>query len=367
MTSCETVTLYTHVNIYSGRYRAQFVTLSKISNMRPIAPAHILLIMLLPLLLFSCVTARKHKDLTTKYNELRIHDSLCALNATTLVRERDSMMVRVDMTKREMMRLHADSIEVATILDRTKRLYNDLSDTYERLQRNTNEENKRMLASMKDLEAKLKQKEKELDVKEETLVKKDQTNSELSSNLKKLQEDLKIREAKVKELEQILNAKDSAVKQLKNSIAAALLGFKDQGMTVQLRNGKVYVSLDEQLLFASGSIVVDKKGKEALLQLSKALAKQPDVAITVEGHTDDQPMSSGQIKDNFDLSVLRATSIVRILTTEGKIDPKKVTASGRGEHFPVAEGKTAEARKKNRRTEIIITPKLDELFQILGN
>ncbi len=128
----------------------------------------------------------------------------------------------------------------------------------------------------------------------------------------------KSREQRVRELERVLNQKDSAVNALKNTLSKALLGFKDKGLSIDVRNGKVYVSLEEQLLFASGSATVDKKGEEALVELAKALQKQPDINILVEGHTDDVPMKSATIKDNWDLSVLRATSIVKILTEKGK-------------------------------------------------
>jgi chemotaxis protein MotB len=182
-----------------------------------------------------------------------------------------------------------------------------------------------------------------------------------------LQLNLKQKETRVNELQAVLNSKDSAVNALKNSLTKALLGYKDQGLSIAVKNGKVYVSMDEKLLFASGSIVVDKKGKEALLEFAKAINSQVDVGIMIEGHTDNVPIKAGQIKDNWDLSVLRATSIVRFLTEDGKIDPTRIIASGRGEFLPVAENKSAENRAKNRRTEIILTPKLNELFEILGN
>ncbi|MFM7764698.1 MAG: flagellar motor protein MotB, partial [Sphingomonadales bacterium] len=123
----------------------------------------------------------------------------------------------------------------------------------------------------------------------------------------------------------------------------------------------------EKLLFTSGSISVDPKGQEALLKLAGALNKKPDVTVTVEGHTDNKPMNSEKIKDNWDLSVLRATSIVRIMSEDGKMNPSRITASGRGETNPVSDNGSAEGRAKNRRTEIILTPKLDKIFEILNN
>jgi chemotaxis protein MotB len=174
------------------------------------------------------------------------------------------------------------------------------------------------------------------------------------------------REKKVKELEQVLANKDKAVQDLKNRISNALLNFKENDISVNVKNGKVYVSLAEQLLFGSGSIDVDAKGVTALQQLAKAIKDQKDINIMVEGHTDNVPISkrSQYMNDNWDLSVMRATSITRILTKAG-VSPRQITASGRGEFLPLAQNDSPQNKQRNRRTEIIITPNLDELFKIL--
>lgn len=197
---------------------------------------------------------------------------------------------------------------------------------------------------------------------EETLTLAKQRNEELNSNLLE-------RERKVKELEKVLEDKEKAVSNLKNKVSQALLNFKDSDLTVEVKNGKVYVSLAEQLLFGSGSIVVDKKGVTALEQLAKVLKENTDTNILVEGHTDNVPISknSQYMNDNWDLSVLRATSIVKILTKAG-VQPSRITAAGKGEHVPLTANDSAVGKQKNRRTEIILTPKLDELFLLLeGN
>ena len=185
-------------------------------------------------------------------------------------------------------------------------------------------------------------------------------NDSLSVNLAE-------REKKVKELEQVLASKEKAVQDLKNRITNALLNFKDGDITVKVKNGKVYVSLAEQLLFGSGSIDVDIKGVGALQQLAKAVKDQKDINIIVEGHTDNVPISrkSQYMQDNWDLSVMRATSITKILTKAG-VSSKQITPSGRGEFSPLSANDTPQNKQKNRRTEIIITPNLDELFKILG-
>ena len=155
---------------------------------------------------------------------------------------------------------------------------------------------------------------------------------------------------------------------LKDKVSKALLGFENNGLTITEKNGKVYVSLDESLLFASGSVNVDPKGVDALKKLAEVLGNNKDVNVLIEGHTDDVPLSGkGKIKDNWDLSVLRATSIVKILLTDSGIDAKRLTPAGRGEFLPLDIADTPEARTKNRRTEIILTPRLDELFEILEN
>lgn len=174
------------------------------------------------------------------------------------------------------------------------------------------------------------------------------------------------REKKVTELEQVLANKDKAVQDLKSRITNALLNFKENDLTVKVKNGKVYVSLAEQLLFGSGSIEVDQKGVGALQQLAKALKDQKDINIMVEGHTDNVPISkkSTYMQDNWDLSVMRATSITKILV-KGGVAPNQIVAAGKGEFSPLVSNDVAQNKQKNRRTEIIITPDLDELFKLL--
>ena len=154
---------------------------------------------------------------------------------------------------------------------------------------------------------------------------------------------------------------------LKDAIIKALAGFEKLDVKVEYRNGKVYVILPEKLLFKSGSTSVDPKGQEALIELAKALNKKADVQVAVEGHTDNVPMNGESIKDNWDLSVLRATSIARILISDANMNPKRIQAVGRGDTQPVAGNDTPEGRAKNRRTEIVLTPQLDKILEILNN
>jgi chemotaxis protein MotB len=218
---------------------------------------------------------------------------------------------------------------------------------------------KNLVTSSGKLNRDLTQQQQQLLAIQENLERTRRLNDSLSINLAD-------REKKVRELEQVLASKEKAVQDLKNKISNALLSFKDGGISVNVKNGKVYVSLSEQLLFGSGSIEVDTKGVAALQQLAKAIKDQRDINILVEGHTDNVPVSkkSQYMQDNWDLSVMRATAITKILTKAG-VSSSQITPSGRGEFSALAANDTPQNKQKNRRTEIIITPNLDELFKIL--
>ena len=184
--------------------------------------------------------------------------------------------------------------------------------------------------------------------------------------LREAKQELEARNAKLIELQNILAQKDQAVKALKSKVMDALVGFNNNGLTVHEKNGKVYVSLDEKLLFKTGKWDVDPKGQQAIGELAKVLAQNPDINIMVEGHTDDVEMrGTGDVKDNWDLSVMRATAVTKILTRNNQIDPVRIIAAGRSEFLPVSLDKSAEGRQMNRRTEIILTPKLDELLKLI--
>jgi Flagellar motor protein len=159
--------------------------------------------------------------------------------------------------------------------------------------------------------------------------------------------------------------KNNKVKALLGSVQDALLGFSSDELSVTQKNGKVYVAMSDKLLFESGSAKVDKRGKEALAKLADVLNKQNDIDVFIEGHTDNKPINTVQFKDNWDLSVIRATSVVRILTKDYGVSSLQIQPSGRGEFMPVASNETADGRSKNRRTEIIMAPKLDKLMQLL--
>lgn len=187
-----------------------------------------------------------------------------------------------------------------------------------------------------------------------------------SRELRKKELSLQEKDLKLRELQALLQRQDSILNYLNNTVKNALLGFKSDEFNVEMKNGKVYVSLSDKLLFKSGSASVEEKGKEAIKKLSDVLNKNNNIDIAIEGHTDNVPIKTALYKDNWDLSVARATNIVRMICDEFAVDPKRVTTSGKGEFFPIASNESVEGRAKNRRTEIVLSPKLEELFKILN-
>ena len=187
----------------------------------------------------------------------------------------------------------------------------------------------------------------------------------LNALLNQKKDELNERECTINELQQMINAQNEKVRKLLSSVKDALLGFSSDELTVREKDGKVYVAMSDKLLFQSGSARLDKRGEEALGKLAEVLNKQTDIDVFIEGHTDNKPINTVQFKDNWDLSVIRATSVVRILIKNYNVNPLQIQPSGRGEYMPVDDNETAEGRSKNRRTEIIMAPKLDKLFQML--
>lgn len=236
-----------------------------------------------------------------------------------------------------------------------------LTDRYNKLLSGSEKDNAKLSSNLQSTTEELLKKKDELRALETQLNKQ-------KSELDNLTVELQKREARVGELEEILKKKDLAVAELRKKLSDALIGFEGKGLTITQKNGKVYISMDESLLFASGKTNVEPKGVEALKNVAKVLEQNPDINVMVEGHTDDVPMKgNGDIKDNWDLSVMRATSVTKIMLGSAKIDGSRITSAGRGEFFPLDNAKTPEARKKNRRTELILTPKLDELLKVLGS
>jgi chemotaxis protein MotB len=250
--------------------------------------------------------------------------------------------------------------------DKINELYNTLLENSDRLRQGADAEAQKTLGLLQETRSELQRKEDELRELEASLNKERANLEGLSTQLEIKEAEINRKNAQVQELQSILNRKDSVVNALRQKVSNALLGFEGDGLTVTKKNGKVYVSLEEQLLFKSGQWSVDPKGKDALKKLAALLVQNPDINVMIEGHTDDVPFSGrSSIEDNWDLSVKRATSIVKILLENKDLAPTRLIASGRGEFLPIDPRETTEARRKNRRTEIILTPKLDELFELL--
>jgi chemotaxis protein MotB len=318
----------------------------------------LLLSLLTVLFAASCVPTRMYDDLKAGKTRCDEENKKFRTENVAMKTELDELSANMAGLKREVNFLISDTAACGTANRRLTGLYHELTSSYEKLVANSD---KLSMSSQEETKKMIR----ELQLTQEELFRNVDSLKKQELALRETNRQLQIREEKVSELTRLLNSKDSAQAALKDNLTKALLGFNNNGLTIVKKHGKVYVSLEEQLLFASGSTVVDPRGEQALKQLAEVLAKNPDVSILIEGHTDNVPIKGGSIKDNWDLSVLRSTSVVRILLKHSSISPSRLTPAGRGEYMPVDPGSTAEARKKNRRIEIILTPKMDEVLDLL--
>ncbi|MCF7559817.1 OmpA family protein [Sabulilitoribacter multivorans] len=303
--------------------------------------------------LASCVSPKVYKDLEAKYAELKKEnrklsdDNEALLSAKTAAKnELKQLQSAYDEAIAQRDKLQAD-------YNATKANYDNLKASYDALEKNSSaaiaansQKNRELLA--------------QLEAKEQALAAE-------NARLEKLKKELEDRSNRVAELENVIATKDAAMTALKNAISRALTDFEGKGLTVEQRDGKVYVSMENKLLFSSGSWAVGSEGTRAVKQLGNVLGDNPDIAVLIEGHTDNVPyQGNSQLSGNWDLSTKRATAIVNILRENPSINPENLTAAGRGEYAPVASNSTPEGRAKNRRIEVILTPKLDELSRLLN-
>jgi len=326
----------------------------------------ILYISTLLLVLSSCVTPKIHNALVMEHDATKSalttqEKKVLQLNGT--IEEQEGTIISL---KSQISEMRNDSVQNGIALTTLQSKYDALSDAYDLL----TSKNSRYMADKaketKKLLEQLEQAQSELFAKEDELNKLSVSLDAKEDELKLAQEELDARSARVTELETIINKKDSIVTALKSSISKALIGLEGEGLTVVQKNGKVYISLEEDLLFASGKYEVNIGGVSALSKLATALASQKDLEILVEGHTDSIPLSGrGLVKDNWDLSVMRATNVVKVLLKNPSLDPLQLTAAGRAEFVPIATNKTKEGRSANRRIEMILSPNLDDLFELL--
>lgn len=319
--------------------------------------------------IFSCVPARKYEELNTKYKSCSEENANLKNSNKELEEKTTELTASVEQLKKSISALVNDTTVMGISLRLMTTNYDNINKTYQLLLDKNNELLSGNKTTTEKLTKDLLRTQEELQAKEDALRTLEGSLTTKEEKLKKLTAELESREKRVNELEAMISRKDSLVTALKNKVKEALLGFENNGLTIEQKNGKVYVSLDESLLFSSGSYAVGTKGIDVLKKLAKVLEQNQEINILVEGHTDNVPLNGkGDVSDNWDLSVKRATSVVKIITTNSSVNPKRLTAAGRGEYIPLDMTNTADGRKKNRRTEIILSPKLDELLQMLeGN
>jgi len=322
--------------------------------------------MIFLIIVAGCVPTQKYREMESKKMELNEErDELFGSNEKLSV-DNLEMKSRISKLESELEEIETEQgiveeeyDKLKVVYDELNRRYDDLRQSQDALLKGHNRETKRLLTELQSAQ-------QDLIAKEDRLRELEDNASRKMVDLERLRAELEVRNQRLIELEQILNAKDAQMNSLKDAISAALYGFEKEGLSVYTKNGMLYVSMDEKLLFQTGSITVDPRGVEALKTLAGVLEKNRDIKINVEGHTDDVPVrANASFADNWDLSVKRATSIVRILLDNSSINPTRLTASGRGEFLPIDNAGSVEARQKNRRTEIILTPRLDELYNLL--
>ena len=312
----------------------------------------LLLFALLGLFSTSCISTKVHKTLQEKYDILANEADQLRQKNEVRDSENTELQRTLTSTRRDVLILQEDTTSKFDELRALTTKYDRLSKQYDYLLDNNNtlitasaRENKTLMDQLNTMQTRLQAKEDSLNT-ERRLLERGQR--------------------RVNELEGVINRKDSTVAYVRQKVSDALLGFNGNGLTVNMREGKVYVSLENSLLFAPGSWNVAANGQVALENLAKVLAENADITVLVEGHTDnDAYRGQSQVKDNWDLSVLRATNVVKILTKNAGMNPERITAAGRGEFVPLVDNSSEENKAINRRTEIILTPDLTELANLL--
>lgn len=350
--------------------------------------------------LSACVPAKKYHAAEKSAEFYRGKSDECNVEVSQLKKKVRQLESDIDKLKAEKHALEQDTtlygMKNRTLLKQLATLENDLkslasklgdSEEYKALMKHllqmqdqlVNSEDKRLdteraierqkqaLADAEDAlaesEEMLARSNQELEFKDAELDSKNRELSDKDKQLASARGEIEEQAARLRELEAALKAKDNAMAELKNTIANALVDFSSDDLTVTHKNGKVYVSLEEKLLFESGKYDVNAKGVEALRKIASVLASRNELEIVVEGHTDNIPYSGKVILDNWDLSVKRATSVLRILLASGQIEANRIEACGRADSCPVDNANTSEARRKNRRTEIILAPNLDQIIE----
>jgi len=293
----------------------------------------------------SCVSKKIYNDLESKYADLKKENRSIADENADLLKSKSQLELDQEALNKELAKVKSEREKLQADYAALNKKMDVLKDYYTALEKNSSESLKANMAKNRELLEQLGAKEKALVLEQE----------QLNKNNQRLQE-----------LEALIAAKEESMRKLKETLSKALNSFEGKGLTVEQKNGKVYVSMENKLLFKSGSWAVGTEGKTAVVEVGKVLGDNPDISVLIEGHTDDDPFGgSGPIADNWDLSTKRATAIVAILSENKSVNKQNLTAAGRGEFSPLASNATAEGKAKNRRIEIILTPRLDEIAEML--
>jgi chemotaxis protein MotB len=305
----------------------------------------IILLTLTAVSLVSCVSSKMFNEIEGNYAQLKVDHAV-------LEKENSELLIRYDSLRYHYGELMIQFEQIEMELDRSKKIYETLEYSYKALEQNSNAALQESIEQNRGLLDEIQLKESEL--------------SDERSDLDSLQNELASKIARVNELERVIANKEALLSKLKSSLSKALLSFDGKGLTVEQRNGKVYVSMENKLLFKSGSWAVGSEGKQAIKQLAMVLEQNKDISVLIEGHTDDDPyIGDSKLSGNWDLSVKRATAIVRLLLQNKGVMPENITAAGKGEYSPVVPNSSADNRSKNRRIEVILAPKLDEIGKLL--
>ena len=328
----------------------------KPSNLNPIfktMKSKIVLLLIAVTLLSSCVSKKIFNDLENKYAELKKENRKSLDDNQSLTETKNKLETDKSNLQAELNKIKAERASLQADYLATDKNLKTLQASYDALEKNSSEALQSNLAKNRDLLAKLEAKEKVLAAEQ--------------SRMNKLMGDFKERSERVTELETLMANKEATMKKLRETLSKALNGFEGKGLTVEQKNGKVYVSMENKLLFNSGSYAVGAEGKNAVVEVGKVLASNPEIAVLIEGHTDNDAFTAnGPIADNWDLSTKRATAIVSILAENKAINKQNLTVAGRSEYAPLLSNDTADGKAKNRRIEIILTPKLDEISKMLN-
>lgn len=323
-------------------------------------------------LLAACVPLKQYQSLETENESLKAAANKASGENSNLIVQNKELSAKLMRMSDKVLTLEEEAATLDKEHRRLQQRYQDMNERYsEALQSfknisSSDVDNRRLLEHLQALQNDLQGREDELIAAEQALDAKKKSLELARAELSDAQATLDAQKKRLIELEQLLTQKDAAMQKLKNTISDALIGFTDDELQVHTKDGKLYVSLEEKLLFQSGRYEVNQQGVSALKKIAGVLERHPDIDILVEGHTDKVPYNGqGALKDNWDLSVKRATSVVRILLNNSRIDAGRIIAAGRSEYLPLMPGNDAVALQKNRRTEIILTPRWVEVFEIL--